>query len=419
MITKIEALNYRCLRYVSVPVKPFQVLVGPNGSGKTTLLGVVTLLGSLASHRYDIESVVLEQAPNFPDLTFHRAGTTFELAVEAAIPIELREKLWLPQANTIRYEVAVGLNPESNAIEVHHERLLLFPSSSVDQGQLQFFPRTQQPPANIVGKDGKSLGGRMILNRVREGNDNFYSEVEEKPWTIAYKLGRRKSIFGNLPDDESNFPVSTWFRNFLTQGCHPMALNGEKLREMSPPGKGRQFRPDGSNLPWVIEDFEKRSPERFKWWIDHLRTALPDFDGITTDERPDTKHRWLVLRHPAGFNVPSWVASDGTLRLLALTLPAYLPDQNGIYLIEEPENGIHPRAIEALVQSLSSVYDAQILVATHSTLILSLMNPDQILCFAKRDDGSTDVVPGNEHPALQDWQKGTNLATLFATGVLG
>jgi len=30
MITKIEALNYRCLRYVSRALGPFHVLVGPN-----------------------------------------------------------------------------------------------------------------------------------------------------------------------------------------------------------------------------------------------------------------------------------------------------------------------------------------------------------------------------------------------------
>ena len=41
MITLIEALNYRCLRYISRPLKPFHVLVGPNASGKTTFLDVV------------------------------------------------------------------------------------------------------------------------------------------------------------------------------------------------------------------------------------------------------------------------------------------------------------------------------------------------------------------------------------------
>ena len=34
MIRRIEALNYRCLRYVNQPLQDFHVLVGPNASGK-------------------------------------------------------------------------------------------------------------------------------------------------------------------------------------------------------------------------------------------------------------------------------------------------------------------------------------------------------------------------------------------------
>jgi predicted ATPase len=105
--------------------------------------------------------------------------------------------------------------------------------------------------------------------------------------------------------------------------------------------------------------------------------------------------------------------------LLALTLPAYLPDFTGVYLIEEPENGIHPRAVEAMFQSLSSVYSAQILMATHSPVILSMVDPGQVLCFAKDQEGASDIVLGNKHPVLKDWQGETNLGVLFAGGVLG
>jgi predicted ATPase len=113
------------------------------------------------------------------------------------------------------------------------------------------------------------------------------------------------------------------------------------------------------------------------------------------------------------------MASDGALRLLALTLPAYVPEFSGVYLIEEPENGIHPRAVETVFQSLSSVYGAQILVATHSPVILSMVDAEKVLCFAKTPDGATDVVVGSQHPALAEWKGETNLGVLFAAGVLG
>jgi predicted ATPase len=91
----------------------------------------------------------------------------------------------------------------------------------------------------------------------------------------------------------------------------------------------------------------------------------------------------------------------------------------GIYLIEEPENGVHPKAVETLFQSLSSIYDAQVLMATHSPVILSLARPEQVLCFAKNEEGATDIVSGDQHPRLRDWRGEVDLGTLLVAGVLG
>jgi predicted ATPase len=198
-----------------------------------------------------------------------------------------------------------------------------------------------------------------------------------------------------------------------------IVLDSLTMRRASPPGQSRRFKSDGSNLPWVIEDFKQSHPERFGDWISHLQIALPDVEGVRTVERQDDKHRYLMLQYRGGLEVPSWTASDGTLRLLALTLPAYLPELDGVFLIEEPENGIHPRAVETMFQSLSNVYEAQVLLATHSPVVLSIAEPDQVLCFAKDEFGATDVVRGDQHPELSGWQRDVSLGDLFAAGVLG
>jgi len=65
------------------------------------------------------------------------------------------------------------------------------------------------------------------------------------------------------------------------------------------------------------------------------------------------------------------------------------------------------------------VYDAQVLVATHSPLIVGVADLDQILCFAKTEDGATDIVRGDKHPKLREWRGEVNLGELFAAGVLG
>ena len=153
----------------------------------------------------------------------------------------------------------------------------------------------------------------------------------------------------------------------------------------------------------------RRDPERFSGWLEHVRTALEDVADIDTVEREEDRHRYLVIRYSNGAEVPSWLASDGTLRLLALTIPAYLNDLDDVFLIEEPENGIHPRAIETVIQSLSS----------HSPVALNLLDAAQVLCFAKDETGATDIVAGNRHPALQEWRRGhPDLGVMFASGIL-
>jgi hypothetical protein len=58
-------------------------------------------------------------------------------------------------------------------------------------------------------------------------------------------------------------------------------------------------------------------------------------------------------------------------------------------------------------------------MATHSPVILSQVEPKDVLCFAKTPDGQTDTVRGDQHPALREWRRGIDLGMLLAGGVLG
>jgi predicted ATPase len=420
MISLIEASNYRSLRYISQPLGGFHVLVGPNASGKTTFLDVISFLSQLVSN--GLETAISERTRNFRDLFWKGQGDRFELAIEAKIPEDL-QKLYNKENNpfdTIRYEVAIGIDKKTTQVGILEERVLLKIAKIIEPVQKSIFPMVPEFAPSLVTKGSRNT--LTIVNKVREGNDYFRTEFyreKKSSWQYAFRLGLLKSALGNLPDDETQFPATTWLRNLLTEGVQTFVLNSLLIRKASPPGQLRGFKPDGSNLPWVIDDLKRKYPDKFQEWLLHIQTALPDITEVRTVEREDDKSRYLMLKYLNGLEIPSWVVSDGTLRLLALTLPAYLPDLKGIYLIEEPENGIHPRAVETVFQSLSSVYDAQILLASHSPVILGITKPEDVLCFAKTPDGSTDIVTGNLHPALAQWQGETNLGVLFASGVLG
>ena len=419
MLRLIEVLNYRCLRYIRQPLGPCHVLVGPNASGKTTFLDVIAFLGTMVSEGLD--AAVGERTSNFEDLLWQRSGTGFELAVEADINGQTA-RTFNDRFDTIRYEVSVGPHPDTNEVGILNERAILKKQVSEQAEEKSLFPMEPVPPASILTPRARK-GEQTVLSKGPEGNDNYYAEVRDesggKGWVPSFRLGPRRSTLGNLPEDESRFPVATWFKRYLAAGVETLLLNSLVIRKASPPGQGTRFRPDGSNLPWVIDHLRSKARDRFDAWIRHLRTALSDVADITTVERPDDKHRYLKIRYANGLEVPSWMVSDGTLRLLALTLAAYIPQFSGVYLVEEPENGIHPGAIETLFQSLSSVYGAQMLLATHSPVILSQAKLNQVLCFKKTDSGATDIVAGPNHPALKDWKGQPNLDVVFASGILG
>jgi predicted ATPase len=419
MFCLIEASGFRCLKHIHQPLEAFHVLVGPNASGKTTFFDVISFLGRLVSDGLD--AAINERTQNFRDLIWRRKGEGFELAVEATIPEAISDKLLQAEFDRIRYEVALKVTADSGEVAITAEKVLLRKGPKIEPQRRFSFPENNGAIKSVLSPKA-SRSFRTVINKSPKGNDHFYSEPVKgkgRGWVPTFKLGPRKSALANLPEDESKFPASTWLKTLLTDGVQPFVLNSQLIRKASPPGQVRGFKPDGSNLPWVIHRLQEKHPDRFRDWIAHLQTALPDIEGIRTDERPDDKHRYLMIRYPGGLEVPSWTASDGTLRLLALTLPAYLPDFEGVYLIEEPENGIHPRAVETMFQSLSSVYKAQMLMATHSPVILNMAEVSSVLCFAKNAEGATDIVSGDNHPKLKNWKGETSLGVLFAGGVLG
>lgn len=416
MVTLIEALNFRCLHYLKQNLLPFQAMVGPNATGKTTFLDVIGFLSDLVNNGLDKAIEFRTSTPK--DLIWKQEANCFELAIEAEISNELKEKIAHTQFDRIRYEIQVGMDVEEQGVGLNMERVILKKHSIDENMQRSLFPEIHDIPSTIMSRKRISRREQFIVVKKEAGQNDSYNPETLIGYKPSYRTNPRRSALANLPADYKRFPVSTSLKDFLSSGIQNFVLNSITMRIASPPGQIQGFKPDGSNLPWVVWRLYKKDPKLFKEWIKHLNTALPDLVNVSTIQRADDKHRYLKLHYRGGLQVPSWLASDGTLRLLALTLPAYLKDFTGCYVIEEPENGIHPRAVETVIQSLSSVYKAQVLLATHSPVVLSNLKPKEILCFAKTEDGETDVVPGNMHPKLKNWQGSPNLSVLFAGGVL-
>jgi len=418
MIVRIEALNYKCLRYIRQDIGQFQVLVGPNASGKSTFLDVIAFLRDILFE--GPEEAVGDRASNprrFRELVWQGLGNRIDLAVEMRMPYPIDQKTDAKQP-TCRYEVAIGNSEDDPDPRILVEALLLLrePSTRAN-GQRLLFPAEPKAPETILlsAKQSKARWRTVVKKTEDPGNDYFKSETTE--WNTQFRLGPTKAALANLPEDEHKFPVATWAKTFLMGGIEALALESRAMREPFPRDRGLALAFNGSNLASVVKRLQSKQ-ERFHAWIEHLRTALPDLETVRVNERPQDRTIYLTVVYKQNLRVPSWLVSDGTLRLLALTVLAYIEPGDAMNLIEEPENGIHPQAVQTVFQSLSSTYQAQVLVATHSPVFLRLAKPEQVLCFSRTPSGATDLVIGSEHPKLRNWQGEVTLADFFAAGVL-
>lgn len=414
MFRKVEARHFKCLKRISVKLEAFNILIGPNASGKSTLLDIFSFLRDALNN--DVDAAVRLRATSLREMVWQHQSVQhgFELAVEAEIPQEMR----INGYDSVRYEVEVGLD-DDGSIVVRTENLWLITTTHAKSfAQRSLFPIDMEDTKPIVHPPrAKTPGGyRLIVRKALGGNDYFRSETTG--WNITFRLSPRRLALSGVPEDQDRFPIALWFKESLLQHIQILQLNSVVMRQPCPADAPRSFQPDGSNVPLMVAELIADNPKRFDWWLGHLQTVLDDLESIRVAEREEDRSRYLVLTYRHGLKAPAWMLSDGTLRLIALTLLAYLPPRNHIFLIEEPENGVHPRAMEAVFNSLSSVYRGQIFLATHSPLFMALSRPEDLLIFAKLKSGATDIVRGNDHPALRTWQSELPIETLFAAGVL-
>lgn len=426
MITRIEATRYRCLERVGVDLQAFGVLVGANGAGKTTLLDIPSLIGDCLSQRDISQAFTLRQNNRLPrsstikELFFCGQGNDFILAIEAALPesvisallpsqseiVQNNQEMWF---RFIRYEIRFEIFNERQLI-VKNEYLFLFSNST--------FPE-RSAAIRLYGEVSPQKEWRFIIKREYGGEAAFRIETQKsgKPRSVhvdAAMLSLPRVQFESRMD----FPAAFWLHDLLVVNSLFYQPDIGLLQTASPPGLPNKLMANAANLPWLAMELQK-DESRFSLWLKHVQTALPQVSAIQVREREEDHYAYFVVTNNGGYEITSSGLSEGTLRILSLTILPYIQNPPTIIITEEPENGIHPRAIEAVLQSLSSVYDSQILASSHSPVVLANCKLDQILCSRLESSGAVTILPGTKHPQLVDWKGQVDLGALFAAGVLG
>lgn len=110
---------------------------------------------------------------------------------------------------------------------------------------------------------------------------------------------------------------------------------------------------------------------------------------IELREFRDPEYRVLLAQHEPGLRFPVHQigASSGTLRMLALMTALFGEPGSNLIGIEEPENHVHPTALAAFAEYLLKARGrVQILVTTHSPLLLDFLNEPGAVCIVRHMD---------------------------------
>lgn len=332
MLTRLEVDGFKSLRDFSIDLEPLTVLLGPNDAGKSNILEALAL-----SSRLSIRSPedALKQGRGRALDQFRREGSRTTSTM------------------TLNLET---LEPDSDddlswVVRMRYEL------------KLERLARGAGPERVDFQAKGREL-----------------TRAEDR-WLVAHPAWDRLVI------DVAGKELVTNFGPLIPI----IELYAAHLREASERIDSGELAPDASNLPsvlaWQPDDVlaEIRS---------QLAALIPGIADFSIIEQEEQYH--IEFRARDGATIPARLASDGTLRMLAL-LTAVLARPGGtwdsIICVEEPENGIYPGRLRRLIDLLRDVTRPepwiageaarpapQILITTHSPVFLAALRqqPDSL-----------------------------------------
>jgi ABC-type uncharacterized transport system ATPase subunit len=148
----------------------------------------------------------------------------------------------------------------------------------------------------------------------------------------------------------------------------------------------------GQGLPALYDALLSRDIPAFLAIADRFTELFPTVKALRM-VNPDAGHKTLGLTLTDGTEVGPEEMSEGMLYWLAFAVIEYLRPV-GILLIEEPENGLHPSRIAEVMRILRDVSKwTQVLMATHSPLIINELKPEEVTIVTRTPEAGTICTP--------------------------
>jgi predicted ATPase len=168
-------------------------------------------------------------------------------------------------------------------------------------------------------------------------------------------------------------------------------------------------------------DLRERSPSSFEQITHALRYVLP----YASDVEPKVLDAGIIRRSyvqllESKYEIPGWLMSSGSLRVLPLIATLLDPDPPPVVFIEEVENGLDPRTVGLVVDLMRAAAKSersQIIATTHSPYLLDMLDLDDVLLCERGEKGPAFSWPGSR-AEMQAWRDNFMPGRLYTMNAL-
>jgi len=183
--------------------------------------------------------------------------------------------------------------------------------------------------------------------------------------------------------------------------------------------EGRWLKEDAGNIAPFLFRLKEGDNKYYLRILETIRLAMPFIEDFELEaENGFLLLKWREKNTDRVFSVSQ--AADGMLRVIALVTLLLQPESDlpDLLILDEPELGLHPFAINiisGLIRSVST--KTQVILATQSLPLINCFEPQDIVVVERK--GRDSSFERLEYEKLKAWLEDYSLAELYEKNILG
>jgi predicted ATPase len=355
MITRIEIEGYKSIKTLSLDLKPINILLGGNGVGKSNFISLFSLVRNI--YIGNLQNYV--QKKGGPDSLLH-----------------------FGKRNTTLIDLKIFFKTQSD----HENKFML----QLEAGQENLFIKS-------------------VKTAFKWGS---WKEIE-------YEANILESRFQYINSSQAYY-VNNRLKEFDVYHFHDTS-DTSPMKGFSEIHDNLRLRRNGSNIAAFLYFLKEKAPKHYIRIELTIKSIAPFFDHFILEPNRLNNQIIQLEWREKGFPETYFNAyhlSDGTLRFICLATLLMQPNPPLTIIIDEPELGLHPVAINKLAALIRKASEkTQIILSTQSINLIDNFEPEDIIVTDRDSNGS--VFKRLKSEDLKTWLEEFTLGDLWGQNKLG